>query len=53
MGQMSRDISKVKILRADELDWWSFKHGVMLFANIASIFDGFLEDVVDVLNMTW
>jgi hypothetical protein len=35
--------------RADELDGWTAEHGVVLFADEAGVFDGFLDDVMNVL----
>lgn len=46
---MTRNIWKIKIFGADELNRGPFEHSVMLFANITSVFDGFFEYVMDAL----
>jgi hypothetical protein len=46
---VARDVGKIEILWADELDWWAFEHSVVFFTNVTCIFYGLLEDIVDVL----
>jgi hypothetical protein len=51
MGEMPWDIGEDEVGRADELDRGAFKHGIVLFADEAGVFDSFLYNVVDVLQV--
>jgi len=46
---MSRDVGEIEVLRTDKLDWGTFEHGVVFFADITGVLDGFLKDIMDVL----
>lgn len=50
---MTGDVSKIEVLRADKLNWWTLKHGVVFFAYITSILDGLLKDIMNVLMARW
>jgi hypothetical protein len=50
VGEMAGDVGEGEVLGADELDGWAFEHGIVLFAHESGIFNGFLDDVVYVLN---
>lgn len=39
----------MEIFWADKLDRWPFEHGVVFFADITGIFNGFFEYIVDAL----
>lgn len=47
---MTGDVGEIEVFGADELDWWAFEHGVVLFANESCVLDGFLKNVVDILK---
>lgn len=49
MGEVTGDVREDEVGRTDELDGWTFEYGVVVFADEASVFDGFLDDIVDVL----
>jgi hypothetical protein len=49
VGQVTRNIRKCEVLWADELDGRPPEHGVVLFADKAGIFNGFVNNVVHVL----
>jgi hypothetical protein len=46
---MTGDIWKIEVLRTYELDWRTFEHSVVLFADKTSVFNSFFEYVMDVL----
>ena len=50
VGEVTRDVGKCEVFGADELDGGAFGHCVVLFADEAGVFDGFVDDVVDVLG---
>ena len=50
--EMAGDVREREILGADELHRRAFEHGVVLFADETSVFDGFLHDIVHVLLQT-
>ena len=50
VGEVTRDVGKCEVFGADELDGGAFGHCVVLFADEAGVFDGFMDDVVDVLG---
>jgi hypothetical protein len=49
VGEVAGDVGECEVVWADELDGGAAEHGVVLFADEAGVFDGFLDDVVDVL----
>jgi hypothetical protein len=49
VGEMAGDVGECEVFGADELDGGAFEHCVVLFADKAGVFDGFKDDVVDVL----
>jgi hypothetical protein len=49
VGEVAGDVRECEVFGADELDGGAFEHCVMLFADEAGVFDGFEDDVVDVL----
>jgi len=51
--EMAGDVRECEILGADELHRRAFEHGVVLFTDETSVFDGFLHDIVHVLLQTY
>ena len=49
VGEVAWDVRECEVFGADELDGRAFEHGVVFFADVAGVFDGFEYDVVDVL----
>jgi hypothetical protein len=47
---MSGDIGEGQFFRANELDWRPFEHGIMLFTNESRVFDGFMNNVMNILH---
>jgi len=50
VGEMPRYVGEDKVFGADELHRRSFEHRVVLFTHESRVFDGFLDNVVDVLK---
>jgi hypothetical protein len=50
--EMSWNVRKSQVWRANQLNWWSAEHVVMLFANKPSVLDRFVYDVVNVGTCT-
>lgn len=46
--KMTRDIHKVEVLRANELNWWSLEQAEMLLANVGGVVDGFASDLMNI-----
>lgn len=47
---MSGDVREVQVFRAQELDGRAFEQGVVLLADVSSVLDRFVADVMDVLQ---
>jgi hypothetical protein len=50
VGEVAWDVWEGEVFGAEELDGGAFEHGVVFFADETGVFDGFLDDVVDVLG---
>lgn len=50
VGEVAGDVGECEVFWADELDGGAFGQCVVLFADEAGVFDGFEDDVVDVLR---
>ena len=47
---MAWDVGEIEVFGTDELDGGAFEHGVVFFADESRVLDGFLEDIVYVLE---